>query len=160
MSKEKERQLDDFSKAFNATVEQYGITGTVDPVIAKEMNYQVLRKIGVQKNGRKAVEKALQVHYGADERYKGATTHFNTTAERLFPEREIAEALRESSQREAILSHLESLMFSPPEQKATKARIVYTQGLSDLLKENNLNDDERREFINALAGEEVAHKRD
>jgi hypothetical protein len=95
-----------------------------------------------------------------EERYQGATTHFNTTAGKLFPEIEIAQSLEESSQREAILSHIESLMFSPPEQKTKKARIVYTQGLSDLLKDNNLNDDERREFINALAGEEVAFKRD
>lgn len=71
--KERENTEDGFQKALNATMEQFKGPFDIDAEVAKEMTQQVLKKIGVQKDARKAVEEALLKHYGDEEmrRYGG-----------------------------------------------------------------------------------------
>jgi len=64
----KETIIDDaaFINVLDNVVRQFSTNGTVEPETAKEIAYQIMTKIGVQKIGYEAVEESLRVHYGAE----------------------------------------------------------------------------------------------
>lgn len=92
-----------------------------------------------------------------EDRFGGAIDLFTKVAGEVSPDQqeEIMEALNEHKRREAILAALESLMISAPEIRAVKALALYTTGLSNFLKDQGLEQEERLIFINELAGVEV-----
>ncbi len=98
-----------------------------------------------------------------NERFRGAISHFEAQVQSIFPDRfgEVVEGLGESESRASILAHLERLMYSAPEIRARKAyEMYYSGGLREFLKGLGFDDEERRQLINALAGQDVAHSRD
>lgn len=95
------------------------------------------------------------------ERFKVPVTNFYVAAFETFPgepekQQGLLKTLGKSEDYEAILTRVDSLRFSPPEQMLELMHnLYYVGGLRGVLIDSGLDDVERMNFMNNLAGVKV-----